>query len=161
MIPNSKMTETIFYLRRLIIRLIATFENIQNRPMSKKLNFKGHWNNGSNRIQCQLPLIIFEEEGNIIAYCPPLDLSGYGEDEREARKSWETALDTYFNYTLAKGSLARDLKKLGWIIKKSVRKKMIPPKMSYLLENNEDFKDIFNNHDYKKTNTTVDIPELA
>ena len=62
---------------------------------------------------------------------------------------------------MAKKSLANDLKKLGWNIKKTIRKRMTPPEMSYLLDNNEDFKEIFNNHDYKKTNTTVNIPALV
>ena len=129
--------------------------------MSKTKNFQGQWKDARNTIKCKLPLIIFEEEGNIIFYCPPLDLSGYGKDENEAQRSWEDALNIYFNYTMAKNSLAADLTNLGWVIKKSIRKKITPPTMSYLLDNNEEFKEIFDNHEYRKTHTEVGIPVIA
>lgn len=62
---------------------------------------------------------------------------------------------------MAKGSLAADLRKLGWLIRKSIRKKMTPPTMSYLLDNNSEFKEIFDNHEYRKTHTEVGIPAFA
>ena len=110
--------------------------------MSKSLQFQGQWSQGKSKINCRLPLIIFEEEGNTVFYCPPLDLAGYGTNEEEAKRSWEAQLDIYFNYTMAKNSLADDLRKLGWTIRKSIRKRLTPPSMSYLLDNNEEFKDI-------------------
>ena len=130
--------------------------------MSKKLQFQGRWGDGLNTtIQCKLPIIIFEEEGNTIIYCPPLDLSGYGQNEDEAKRSWESALEIYFDYTMKKGSLANDLKKLGWQIKKSIKKRLTPPPMSLLLETNQEFKDIFDNHEYRQQHTTVGIPAIA
>lgn len=130
--------------------------------MSKKVHFKGQWADVKKTyIDCNLPLIIFEEEGNTIIFCPSLDLSGYGSDEEEAKRSWESALDIYFEYTMAKGSLAKDLTKLGWQIKKSLKKKVEPPSMSYLLDNNDEFREIFDNHPYRKLHTTVGIPDLV
>jgi hypothetical protein len=130
--------------------------------MSQKQQFQGEWGNGRNTmIQCKLPVIIFEEEGNTIVFCAPLDLSGYGANEEEAKKSWEAALDIYFDYTMKKGSLADDLRNLGWEIRKSLKKKLTPPSMSYLLERNEDFRNIFDNYDYRQQQTTIEIPALA
>ena len=130
--------------------------------MSKKQQFQGQWGDGQKTtIQCKLPIIIFEEEGSTIVFCAPLDLSGYGANEEEAKRSWESALDIYFDYTMKKGSLAEDLKNLGWEIKKSVKKKLTPPSMSYLLDRNEEFRNIFDNHEYRQQQTIIGIPALA
>ena len=70
--------------------------------MSKKQIMSGQWVSGKNRIKCSLPLIIFEEDNNVITYCPALDLSGYGSNEEEAKKSFEVTLSEYFKYTVNK-----------------------------------------------------------
>jgi len=129
--------------------------------MSIKKTLSAKWVSGKNKIGCSLPLIIFEEDDRIITFCPALDLSGYGSTEDEARHSFEETLSEYFRYTVNKKTLARDLEKLGWIIRKNFHKKAIPPSMGDLLESNEDFKRIFNTHDFRKSNTTINIPEFA
>jgi uncharacterized protein YdiU (UPF0061 family) len=93
-----------------------------------------------------------------MVYCPPLDLVGYGNDEEGARTSFEIVLNEYLQYTVNKGSLASDLKKLGWNIKKRVDKKLTPPTMAHLLQNNEDFSNIFNNHNFKKEDKSINMP---
>ncbi len=121
----------------------------------------GQWINGKNRIKCDLPLIIFEEDNNIIAYCPALDLSGYGSTEEDAKKSFKVTLSEYFRYTVHKKTLAEDLKKYGWIIRKNLKKKLIPPTLENSLQKNEDFSRIFNTYDFQKRSTIVDIPSLV
>ena len=106
-------------------------------------------------------MIIFEEDNCIITFCPALDLSGYGSTESEANHSFEETLSEYFKYTVNKKTLAEDLKKLGWTIRKNLRKDPIPPSLGDLLESNEDFKRIFNTHEFRKRNTTINIPEFA
>jgi hypothetical protein len=90
-----------------------------------------------------------------------LDISGYGENETEADKSFELVLSEYFKYTVNKNTLAEDLKKMGWTIRKNMNKNPIPPSMSKLLETNEDFNRIFNNNEFRKTNRTINIPSFA
>jgi hypothetical protein len=70
-------------------------------------------------------------------------------------------LEEYLIYTINKGSLWKDLKMLGWTIKKSKHKPATPPPMSALLEKNEEFSRIFNNYPFKKINTGVDLPAYA
>jgi hypothetical protein len=142
-----------------IVLLIAYIYSIISKAyhMAKKGHSKGFWEDNQRRIiNFSLPIILFVEEGSTIIYCPPLDISGYGKSEEEAIRSWETNLDEYFKYTIAKRSLISDLQKLGWQIES--RMKMTPPEMSQLLESNEDFKEIFNNREYKKLNKSVGIP---
>jgi len=129
--------------------------------MTKKQIMSGQWVSGKNRIKCNLPLIIFEEDKNIITYCPALDLSGYGSTEEEAKKSFEVTLSEYFRYTVNKKTLAEDLKKHGWTIMKNLKKKPIPPTLENLLRRNEDFSRIFNKYEFQKRNTTINIPALV
>ena len=129
--------------------------------MSRQGTIKARWVEGRNKIKCVLPLISFKEDNSFITYCPALDLSGYGENEAEADKSFEEVLSQYFKYTVNKKTLAEDLKKMGWTIRKSLSKRAIPPSMGKLLETNEDFNRIFNNHEFRKTNKTINIPAFA
>lgn len=129
--------------------------------MSKKGTVSGHWVNGKNKIVCNLPLIIFEEDNNVITYCPALDLSGYGPTEAEANKSFEVTLTEYFRYTVNKKTLAEDLRKLGWTLRKSLKKEPIPPTLTNLLNKNKDFSRIFNTYDFRKRSTTINIPTFV
>ncbi|MBL7112323.1 MAG: hypothetical protein ISS19_10330 [Bacteroidales bacterium] len=129
--------------------------------MSKKGALSGIWSSDKQAIECKLPIIIFEEDNSHIFYCPALDLSGYGETEGEASDSFEDVLSEYFKYTTNKGTLAKDLRRHGWIVRKSMKKKASPPPLSKLLQTNDDFSRIFNNHDFKKTETVVSLPAIA
>ena len=112
-------------------------------------------------VNFNLAMIIFEEDGAVVAYCPPLDLAGYGNNEEEAISSFEYVVSEYFEYTTKKNTLLTDLRRLGWNIKKNLHKSVTPPENSYLLSKNENFKRIFENFDYKKTSTNIQIPALA
>lgn len=121
---------------------------------------KGSIKQGRNLIQLKLDIIIFKEDDSTIVYCPPLDLAGYGISEPEARKSFKTVLSEYFRYSLNKTTLKEDLQRMGWKVK-STHKPMTPPPLDRILRNNENFHRIFNNFDFKKTVTQVEIPELV
>lgn len=129
--------------------------------MSKKGTLTGTWKTGRNEVKCKLPVIIFEEDNSFIFYCPALDLSGYGKTEPEASTSFNEVLSEYFRYTTNKGTLAKDLLKLGWTIKRSLIKRATPPPLGKLLETNEDFSRIFNEHDFRKTDREVSLPAMA
>ena len=126
--------------------------------MARKVTLSGTWREGSNVVSCKIPLIVFKEDETFVVYCPALDLNGSGNTEAEARNSFSISLSEYFKYTTHKKTLAEDLAKHGWKIKKSKRNWAIPPSMVQILKTNDDFNRIFNNYDYKKTDTTVEIP---
>lgn len=125
-----------------------------------KTAVKGSYQPGNMQIRLNLDIIIFSEGGNIIVYCPPLDISGYGGNETEARKSFETVLSEYFRYTLNKNTLKEDLHRLGWKIQ-SRSKPAVPPSLQKLLRENENFSRIFNTYDFRKTVAQVDLPAIA
>ena len=123
---------------------------------NRKIN--GKWKNDEHTVNVNLSLIIFEEEGSSIVYCPALDVSGYGPNEDEAIESFEVSLGEFFQYTLHKKTFISELKRMGWTIKKSKTKPMTPPTMSKMLEENANFSHIFNNYPFKKINEQIAIP---
>lgn len=112
-------------------------------------------------IKFNLPFIIFEEDNTHFCYCPALDLTGYGNTEQEAISSISTVLEDYFDYTVKKRTLTTDLKRLGWHVKNSLRKKMTPPDTVDLLRKNREFKRVFDNLNYKKIDREINIPAFA
>ncbi|MCK5104631.1 MAG: hypothetical protein KAQ62_27440 [Cyclobacteriaceae bacterium] len=125
----------------------------------ENLGYKGTWGKSGVKIKVTIDLISFEDEGSIIFYCPALDLSGYGNDEKEAKQSFQVVLDQYFSYTLNKGTFTKELKKLGWKVTKSKRKPITPPNLESLLRDNENFSNIFNTHDFRKFTEGIDMPQ--
>jgi len=66
--------------------------------MTPEAHFKGVWNGEKEQVHVNVPLILFEEDGAQIVYCPALDVSGYGKDETEAKQSFEVSLGEFFRY---------------------------------------------------------------
>lgn len=116
---------------------------------------------GHHRFDILLDLITFKEDNTTIVYCPPLEVYGYGVDENEANESFKIALTEFFKYCTNKSTLRLELKRLGWKLKKSKTKPMIPPTITELLSSNENLSRIYNNYDFRKTATNVSMPAVA
>lgn len=123
--------------------------------------FSGEWSKPGRKVQVNVPLIVFEEDGQQIAFCPALDLLGYGNSEQEAIQTFSISLGEYLLYTTNKGILGTDLKAHGWTVKKSLKKPMIPQDMGFLLSSNEEFSRVFNTHEYRKLNHSIELPACA
>ena len=106
--------------------------------MEKRQAYSGTYKSSvGHTIKMNIPIIIFEEDKNQIVYCPALDISGYGSSEAEAKESFETCLSEFFSYTLHKKTFFDVLKELGWTMKNSKHKPMMPPSMSKMLNENK------------------------
>ena len=125
------------------------------------LHFSGNWNAPGKSLKVNLALILFEEDGQHIAFCPALDVFGYGDSEQRAIDAFTVSLGEYLLYTTNKGTFQKDLEVHGWKVKKSLHKPMVPPEMSYLLSSNDEFSRVFNTHDFKKINHSVNMPAYA
>lgn len=125
---------------------------------SKNVQFEGKWEGANKQVEVKLSLIVFEDCGSKIVYCPALDVYGYGSTEEEALDSFKICLGEFLKYTINKGTLHSEMVKMGWTIKK---KKFTPPLFSKLLKANETFSNIFNNHDFKKIDQNINIPAFA
>ncbi len=80
----------------------------------KHAGLTGKWEEGKNSVIVNLPVMLFEEVDTHIAYIPVLDISGYGKDEEESKRSLAICLNEYFSYTLNKNTFIEDLKAHGW-----------------------------------------------
>jgi hypothetical protein len=113
----------------------------------------------NNQVECRLAVITFEEGGIHFYYAPALDLTGYGNSDKEARDSFDTTLEQFFNYGLHKKTLFVELKKLGWkVSKKSVSK---PPSLVDMINKNEYLANIFEEKQYKKFDQNISLPTFA
>ncbi len=62
----------------------------------------------------QLPVSFFQEDDQVVAYCPVLDLSTAGDTVEEAKKNFGQASSLFFEELLKAGNLGDVLKELGW-----------------------------------------------
>lgn len=88
--------------------------------MSKPSTISGSMQIGNKKVTVKLALLLFEDGGVNIAYCPAVNVYGYGNTSTEASKSFEVCLEEFFTYTLRKKTLVKELENLGWRIKKNI-----------------------------------------
>lgn len=111
-------------------------------------------------VSVKLSLFTFIEDNVHVVYSPALDLYGYGNDEHEARHSFEVSLQEYVRFTSNKKSVVEDLKKYGWKIDKR-HKTLNSPDVLTMLETNESFRNMVNDRPFKKYDLNVQIPVFA
>ena len=128
-----------------------------------KLKLEGTFSHTSGpKIVMNLSLITFEEEGSHIVYCPPLDLSGYGDTAIEALESFQVTLDELLKYTTNKGTLWNELERLGWKKRGTKRNPLLTqPDWDKLLRDNEPLQEIVKEHSFNKIEKKVEIPVPA
>ena len=89
----------------------------------------GQIQNKRGGIEVQVEVGILKEGKQYVAYCPALELSGYGDSIKDAKKSFETVMAIFLEDTSKKGTLEKILVSLGWTLKRSDYKP--PKKVSY------------------------------
>ncbi len=109
----------------------------------------------------KLDVYIFSEDEAVIAYSPALDLCGYGNNEDEAKESFHIAVCEYLDYGLSHKTLVADLRHHGWKVRSLKQRKMAAPSFETLLRNNETFRDILENKDYRKETQPMPLPVIA
>lgn len=109
----------------------------------------------------KLDVYIFTEDNTIIAYSPALDLCGSGYTDAEAKESFHIAVTEYLDYGLSHKTLVADLRSHGWKVRSIKQRKMTSPTFETLLRNNETFRDILENKDYRKESQPMPLPVIA
>lgn len=126
----------------------------------KHKQFKGTFKAPSgDRIATQLFVLLFMDDNSYIAYCPAINVYGYGATEQEAKDSFEVCLDEFFTYTLNKGTLFDELSLLGWKCKNKKNPK--PPTLAHLISKNEEVADIWNHKNFTKFDRSIIIPAVC
>lgn len=123
-----------------------------------KLLINANYGIGNAHYNIILTLLEFEEDNNTIIYSPALDISGYGNNHEEAKKSFGIALEEFVNYTNNKKTLESYLEKMGWSILGSKKKpKFEPPKNSDLVSKNPFYSEIIDSKQFKSYNEKLEL----
>jgi len=110
-----------------------------------------------HKIDANVSVYEFEENGLHVIYSPSLDLYGYGKTVKQAEKSLDVSLNDFINYTSVKNTIFNELKKLGWSMRKSkTRPSIKPPSMEHLMEES-DLSRILQLPSYRKTSRELAI----
>lgn len=129
--------------------------------MSKQHLIEAKFRNNDSSINVNVIIVSFMD-GNIhIFYSPHLEVYGYGETEYDAIESFNHHLGEFLSYSTNKNTLHDELIRLGWQLKKGSKKnpkRITAPEFSDLIESNDSFKDIVNNHNFNTTHKQVAIP---
>lgn len=124
----------------------------------ENLSFKGEYDNGKTRVNVKIGIYLFIDDNTYIAYCPALDLSGYGTTEKEAKDSFEQSFRMYIEYCLNKNTLVKDLQSHGWGIKSMKQKRIKSPDVKSMIERLPDFREVLENKNYVKYTENMGIP---
>lgn len=65
-------------------------------------------------VQVKLPVVIWREDDQYVAYTPALELSSFGCSEKEAMKNFEEALQLMLETAMSRDSLIDMLESYGW-----------------------------------------------
>jgi len=124
----------------------------------KPTNFGKFFKKGNTHtLEITLDTIEFKEGDIFYFYAPALDILGYGNTQQEAKNSWEVMMKEYFAYSLKKNTFVQDLQRHGWTVQK---KHLIPPNLSWILQNNDQASEVYNNHNFTKTSRPVKMPAV-
>ncbi len=99
------------------------------------------------RIDSQLDVMFYVEDGVTFAYAPALDLVGYGKNVDEAKASFEIVIAEYFKFTTENNTLEADLRAHGWVAKEE--ESFNSPLFVDILKRNKQLQNVVNN-DYSK-----------
>ena len=117
--------------------------------------------NNDGAVKANIVLICFKEVDTFIIYSPHLEVTGYGQSEKEALDSFNISLKIFLDYTINKNTLHEELISLGWELKKGTLKKpkkINAPSWTNLIKRNADLEDILNNKNITTTHREVAIP---
>jgi hypothetical protein len=106
-------------------------------------------------VSMQLNVISYKDDEAHYSYCPALNLIGCGHTKVEASKSFNIVLEEYIRYTTENNTLIKDLQEHGWKIEGN---KMTPPKITEMLQSNDDLDDVFNKYDFNKYSIPIQMP---
>ncbi len=126
-----------------------------------KLNFSAELKTRDGSVKALLELFKFKEGDMTIVYCPAIDLSAYGRNDKEAEHEFVEVFRMHMSHCLAKKTIAEDLKSHGWHIKGVKQKKIAAPTIEELLPINKTLQDIIYNKDFVKMSRPMEIPQFA
>ena len=123
--------------------------------------FEGKYRSNEASVRVKLLLVQFKDENGVhFIYSPHLDLTGYGTDPDEAKRSFEIVFEDFVDYTLKKKTLGKVLTGLGWELKGSSKKpkKILSPSIKSVIKDNEYVSEIFDKYPVNTYHQEVGLP---
>ena len=125
--------------------------------------FKAGYENQSGSVKVMLLLFHFEDENKVhFIYSPHLDLTGYGNNIKEAKDSFAIVFEDFVDYTLKKKTLSKVLTGLGWELKGTAKnpKKILAPSITSVIKDNEYVSEIFDKYPVNTYHQEVGLPSF-
>ena len=126
-----------------------------------KYIFEGKYKSNKAEVKVRLFLVHFKDENNVhFIYSPHLDLTGYGTDSIQAKKSFEIVFEDFVDYMVKKKTLGKVLTGLGWELKGSAKKpkKVLAPSITSVIKDNEYVSEIFDKYPVNTFHKEVGLP---
>lgn len=76
--------------------------------------------------QFSIPVIIWKEDSQFIAYSPALDITTQGDSVEDAQSMLSDAAEGFFEVIMEQGTMSEVLTSLGW---KQISKQWYPPQL--------------------------------
>ena len=118
----------------------------------------------SDEVRINLLLVHFKDESQVLfIYAPHLDLTGYGENLVEAKKSFDVVFQDFIDFTIENKTLTKVLNQLGWRIKSNSKDhpELLTPGIETIIGQNEFVSEIFNKYSVKTYHQKVSLPLVA
>lgn len=145
-----------------ILRPVRTYRapiwnhQLERDSMKNKQRFDGTFPHKDGTAQVTLLVLLWEEGGVHFVYSPHLDMTGYGKSEREAKESFEITLSEFVKYTHNKGTVYRELERLGWTV--NVKKKRVKgPTDEELKQDNETYRELLTRDNVRTMDRRVEF----
>jgi len=90
-------------------------------------------------VEVKVDVLLIKEGAFFVAFCPSLNISSYGDTDKDAKKAFDEALHIFITETDKKGNLEKELLKNGWILQQQPKPLYKPPSLS-IFPNAEAFK---------------------
>lgn len=100
-----------------------------------ELDLTNHIQKSKDSIKLQLDVLIIKEEDYLVAYCPALEISGYGKTKSEAKAAFETEIKIFIDETAKSGNLEKYLLKHGWTLQQIPELAYQPPRFPLSITN--------------------------
>ena len=105
----------------------------------------------------QIGVVFFRQDNCIIAYCPSLDLSGYGANAEDAKEDFKFIVSDYITEQMKNNTLKKDLLQHGWTLHED---KALEPTLVQMAMSNKHFEKI-TREQYEKRNIRLSQPCFA
>jgi len=84
----------------------------------------------NSKFKTNVEVIITKEDNLYVAYCPAIEVSGYGDTIENTKASLNEEIQIFLEETFQRGTLEKYLLKQGWFLIQVPELKYEPPRLS-------------------------------